>query len=136
VLLAGIVLLVCYAATKIPHIDVFRSAVIGAVAGALSILLGRPLVVLVGRIGMNSNGPSDRRKGYRQYDWPRYLKEVEPDSPGGRERLAEFNEYRTLAADRQASALVRATGVLAATTFLLLLATLALVYVTAHHASQ
>lgn len=84
-------------------------------------------------LGKVPAGGEARWKVYRQRDWPEHLRALSRDSPGGRERWAEFEEYRAMAADRQAKALLLATWVLAAATAGLLMATAVLVYVTATH---
>jgi hypothetical protein len=78
-------------------------------------------------------GSADRWKAYRLLDWPKLLREYASDAPAGRERWAEFEEYKAMAADRQARALLAATWVLAAATVGLLVATAVLAYITAAH---
>lgn len=78
-------------------------------------------------------GSADRWKCYRRRDWPKLLREYGSDTPSGRQRWAEFEEYKAMAADRQARALLTATWVLAIATLGLLAATAVLVYVTATH---
>lgn len=79
---------------------------------------------------------SARWKVYRLRDWPRVLRDQAGDTPGGRERWAEFEEYKAMAADRQARAMVTATWVLAAATVGLLVATAVLAYITATHTGK
>lgn len=76
---------------------------------------------------------ADRWKSYRQYDWPAHLREYDSGAPAGRERLAQFEEYKAMAADRQARALLAATWILAVATLGLLAATAVLAYITATH---
>jgi hypothetical protein len=78
-------------------------------------------------------GSADRWKDYRVRDWPQVLRGYGNDTPAGRERLAAFEEYKAMAADRQARALLRATWVLVAATVGLMAVTAVLVYVTATH---
>jgi hypothetical protein len=78
-------------------------------------------------------GNAARWKAYRLRNWPKLLREHASDAPGGRERWAEFEEYKAMAADRQARALLAATWVLAAATLGLLVATAVLAYITASH---
>ena len=77
------------------------------------------------------------RKGrwetYRERNWPAHLRELDKNSPGGMQRWAEFDEYRAMAADRQAKATLTATWVLVAATVGLVLATIVLAYITAKH---
>ena len=49
--------------------------------------------------------PTDRWKIYRGRDWPLVLREYDAGVAAGRERLAQFEEYKAMAADRQAKAL-------------------------------
>jgi hypothetical protein len=74
-----------------------------------------------------------RWKCYRLRDWPEQLREYGTDSLAGRKRWAEFEEYKAMAADRQARALLVATLVLAAATLGLVAATAVLAYITAAH---
>jgi hypothetical protein len=78
-------------------------------------------------------GSANRWKVYRLRDWPKLLREYDSSAPAGRERWAEFEEYKAMAADRQAKALLAATWVLAAATVGLLVATAVLAYITATH---
>jgi hypothetical protein len=78
-------------------------------------------------------GSADRWKVYRLRDWPKLLREYGSDTPSGRESWAEFEEYKAMAADRQARALLRATWFLVAATVGLVAATAVLVYATATH---
>jgi hypothetical protein len=81
-----------------------------------------------------NNLPTDsaaRWKVYRLCDWPKHLREYARDAPAGRERWAQFEEYKAMAADRQARTLLAATWVLAAATLGLLVATAVLAYITA-----
>jgi hypothetical protein len=75
-------------------------------------------------------------KAYRKQDWPRYLRDQSGENAEGRKRRAEFEEYRAMAADRQAKALLLATWILAAATVGLLLATAVLAYITATHSGS
>lgn len=77
--------------------------------------------------------PTDRWKTYRGRDWPSLLREFDAGVAAGRERLAQFEEYKAMAADRQAKALLTATWVLAIATLGLLAATAVLAYITATH---
>ena len=81
-------------------------------------------------------GSTARWKVYRLRDWPKLLRDQASDTPGGRQRWAEFEEYKAMAADRQASALLAATWVLALATVGLLVATAVLAYITATHTSH
>ena len=81
--------------------------------------------------GEPSADSADRWKDYRVRDWPKKLREFDTDVPAGRQRWAEFEEYKAMAADRQARALLRATLILAAATVGLLAATAVLAYITA-----
>lgn len=76
---------------------------------------------------------ADRWKTYRQFDWPAWLREFDSGTLAGRERSAQFEEYKAMAADRQARALLAATRVLAIATIGLLVATAVLAYITAIH---
>lgn len=78
-------------------------------------------------------GSADRWKVYRLNDWPRLLREFDRGVSAGRERWAEFEEYKAMSADRQARALLAVTWVLAAATVGLLVATAVLAYITATH---
>jgi hypothetical protein len=78
-------------------------------------------------------GSAGRWKDYRRLDWPQHLREYGTDTPAGRQRLAEFEEYKAMAADRQARALLKATWILVAATAGLVAVTVVLVYVTATH---
>jgi len=78
-------------------------------------------------------GSADRWKAYRVRDWPKLLRVYGSDTRAGRERLAEFEEYKAMAAERQARALLSATWVLVAATVGLVAATAVLVYITATH---
>jgi hypothetical protein len=78
-------------------------------------------------------GSADRWKAYRQCDWPTLLWQDASDSPAGRKRWAEFEEYKAMAADRQARALLVATRILAAATVGLVVATAVLAYISATH---
>lgn len=79
------------------------------------------------------SGSAERWKDYRVRDWPELLREFGTDALAGRQRWAEFEEYKAMAADRQARALLKATWVLVAVTVGLVAATAVLVYVTATH---
>ncbi len=81
-------------------------------------------------------GSADRWKAYRLRDWPILLREYDNGAPAGRERWAQFEEYKAMAADRQARALLTATWILAAATLGLLVATAALAYITATNAGH
>jgi hypothetical protein len=83
--------------------------------------------------GESPTGSVARWKAYRLRDWPRQLREYASDTPAGRQRWAEFEEYKAMAADRQARALLAVTWVLAAATVGLLVATAVLAYITATH---
>jgi len=61
------------------------------------------------------------------------LREFAIDTPAGRQRWAEFEEYGAMAADRQARALVVATRFLVVATLGLVAATAVLAYLTATH---
>jgi hypothetical protein len=74
-----------------------------------------------------------RWKAYRLRDWPGQLREFASDTPAGRQRWAEFEEYKAMTADRQTRALLTATWILAAATVGLLVATAVLAYITATH---
>lgn len=81
-----------------------------------------------------------RWEAYRLRDWPVLLREFASDTPAGRQRWAEFEEYRAMAADRQATAadrqaraLVVATRFLVVATLGLVAATAVLAYITATH---
>jgi hypothetical protein len=81
-------------------------------------------------------GGAARWRDYRQRNWPGKLREFASDTPAGRQRWAEFEEYKAMAADRQARALLAATWVLAAATLGLLVATAVLAYITATHTGR
>jgi hypothetical protein len=82
---------------------------------------------------MRLRSDANRRwKQYRERDWPTYLRDEPRDNPAGIFKQSEFEEYRAMAADRQARALLRATWTLVLATVGLGAVTIALVVATVH----